>query len=389
MPIPRRTRIINSSRIIRELWIHNVLSKAELAKNLNMNKSSVSNIIEELITYSVVEEKVPILPGPKGGRTAMGLSLNKDWFYVLGFELRSDSYTVLAVDIQGNVLFSQTEQRELTRDNLAKDFIAIVKDLQEKLAFLNRPLLGIGVGFSGIVDRDNQIIIRSVSLDIHDPLDFKKKVAGAFDFPVILENDASCGAWGEVVFQREKQLKNFIFLLIEFWKRSPSDKETSHPTIGIGFGFGGRIYHGSKWAAGEFKSVLNRKQGSSRQIEIELPHGTKHITEDNSSLRLYIRDLCTNIAFLVNTLDIGNIFIGGDTEPFQSYIITLLEEELRLNSLTNSVPDCHIQFSSLGYHAVAYGAAALSLDQIFMNLEPLDSANEAHLRPLYFMEDGS
>ena len=109
MDSPRRTRLINSSRIIHRLWIEDELSRAELALRLGLNRSSVSNIVVDLMQRGIVRENATIDPGPKGGRRAIGITLNKEYFHVIGIEIRSDSYTALSVDLEGNVLFSETQ----------------------------------------------------------------------------------------------------------------------------------------------------------------------------------------------------------------------------------------------------------------------------------------
>lgn len=382
MSMPRRTRIITSSRVIRQLWIDEDLSRAELAKLLDLNKSSMSNIVQDLIDQKIVIETDEKEPGPKGGRKATGLKLNKDNFFALGFELRSDSYTVLAVDLGGSVLFSETVALGFTANTFTEDVCNLIKQTIKALAWLNRPLIGVGIGFSGVVDSDNQLILRSVSLGFDHPFDFAKHISSKFPFPVILENDANAGAWGEVVFQRKRKLKNFLFVLIEFWKYYSDVDGTPQPTIGIGLGFDGKIYRGSHFTAGEFKSVFNQDAKNSHQVVIE--DGVR-ITENEEHLQSYIREVSRNIAFLVNTLDIGNIFIGGDVETFESFMPDMLKTALRENSLEGRDSSCQIQFSSLGYHAVSYGAAALVLDRVFMNLESLDDSSDNGAYPLFYL----
>jgi predicted NBD/HSP70 family sugar kinase len=387
MSLPRRTRIINSSRVIRQLWIEEKLSRAELAKRLALNKSSMSSIVNNLIEQQVLLECEEMQVGPKGGRKATGLQLNKDHFFVLGIEIRSDSYTALAVDLEGSILFSETVPKGFTASSFSADITALINDLVGKLLWLTRPLLGVGIGFSGIVESDNQIITRSVSLDFTQPFDFGKEVASQFDFPVILENDANCGAWGEVVFQRKRRLKNFLFVLIEFWKCYSDVDGSAQPTIGIGFGFEGKIYRGNHSMAGEFKSVFNRDAQDNHQIALKKQTDSNYqLADDLEALQAYIKELCSNIAFLVNTLDIGNVFIGGDIGKFRSFMPEILQRELSLNSLEGTGNACQIQFSSLGYQAVSFGAAALVLDKVLMNLEPLGDVSLTQHFPLFFVE---
>lgn len=169
------------------------------------------------------------------------------------------------------MLFSQTKPKGFTAKTLKTEVCDLIESLCKDLEEMHRHLLGIGIGFSGVIDAENQIIYRSVSLDFQEPFDFQKEIASHFfSFPVILENDANCGAWGEVVFQRkQKKLKNFLFVLIEFWKRYEVQAASAQPTIGLGFGFDGKkIYRGSSSQAGEFKSVCNRDSTSLQQVQI-------------------------------------------------------------------------------------------------------------------------
>lgn len=367
MTHPRRTRLINSSRVIYRLWLEDQLSRADLASRLGLNKSSISNIVNGLLERGIVQENTMLDSSPKGGRRAIGLTLNKEYFMVIGMEIRSDSYTAIAIDLDGDVLFSETEPKGFTACSFDEEISALIESLCRRLASLRRHLLGVGIGFSGIIDGESQIINRSVSLGFRQPFDFKTEVASRFPFPVFLENDANCGAWGEMVFQKKRELKNFLFILIEFWKQYEALSDQPQPTIGLGFGLNGKIYHGSSGQAGEFKSIFNRDAFSSKQVA--LPAGTS-VMQSETALRDYIQEICENIAFLINTLDIEQVFIGGNIEPFKSFMPQMLRMAIEGNSLEHSAAHCQIQFSSLGYQAVSFGAAALIIDRVLMHIEP-------------------
>jgi predicted NBD/HSP70 family sugar kinase len=379
---PKRTRLINSSRVIRQLWLKDQLSRADLARLLELSKSSLSSIVTDLIEQGIVLESDIIEPGPRGGRRAIGLTLNRNHFHLLGIEIRSDSYTLLSVDLDGSILFSETVDTGFTAATFGQDICTLIDETCRKLEGLNRPLLGIGIGISGIIDTERQLILRSVSLDFHKPFDFRKEVASKYPFPIILENDANCGAWGEVVFQRRREMQNFLFVLIEFWKGYKVKQGFPKPTIGIGFGFDGKIYRGSRNRAGEFKSAFNRDEHSFHQVVLDT---TIRVNDECPALRSYIAEICDNLAFLINTLDIGNVFIGGDIEAFRSFMPEMLRASLRRNSLEDREVECLIQFSSLGYHAVSFGAAALVLDKVLMDLEPLNGKTTESVYPLFHL----
>ncbi len=382
MDSPRRTRLINSSRIIHRLWIEDELSRAELALRLGLNRSSVSNIVVDLMQRGIVRENETIDPGPKGGRRAIGITLNKEYFHVIGIEIRSDSYTALSVDLEGNVLFSETQPKGFTAKTFKEEMLSFIESLTQRLEYMGRDLLGVGIGFSGIVDAEKQVIIRSVSLDFQEPFDFSTEIASAFPFPVFLENDANCGAWGEVIFQRKRKLRNFLFVLIEFWKAYDVQTGLARPTVGLGFGFDGKIHRGSNNQAGEFKSVLNRDRYSSEQVVVDR---TISVTENREALLAYLGEVCENLAFLINTLDIAHVFIGGNVETIEDIMPDMLRSALRANSLDHRDERTQIQFSSLGYQAVSFGAAALVLDNVLMNLEPLSDHGTQKVLPLFHL----
>jgi predicted NBD/HSP70 family sugar kinase len=382
MDSPRRTRLINSSRIIHRLGIEDELSRAELALRLGLNRSSVSNIVVDLMQRGIVRENETIDPGPKGGRRAIGITLNKEYFHVIGIEIRSDSYTALSVDLEGNVLFSETQPKGFTAKTFKEEMLSFIESLTQRLEYMGRDLLGVGIGFSGIVDAEKQVIIRSVSLDFQEPFDFSTEIASAFPFPVFLENDANCGAWGEVIFQRKRKLRNFLFVLIEFWKAYDVQTGLARPTVGLGFGFDGKIHRGSNNQAGEFKSVLNRDRYSSEQVVVDR---TISVTENREALLAYLGEVCENLAFLINTLDIAHVFIGGNVETIEDIMPDMLRSALRANSLDHRDERTQIQFSSLGYQAVSFGAAALVLDNVLMNLEPLSDHGTQKVLPLFHL----
>jgi hypothetical protein len=63
----------------------------------------------------------------------------------------------------------------------------------------------------------------------------------------------------------------------------------------------------------------------------------------------------------------------------------MLRSALKANSLDHSDEGIQIQFSSLGYQAVSYGAAALVLDKVLMNLEPLSEYAPQKDLPLFHL----
>ena len=128
--------------------------------------------------------------------------------------------------------------------------------VREELRRSEVPLLGIGVGVSGVVHPENGLIRYSIPLQLEDPFDFRGQIAQGYDLPLFLENDANACAWGELAFHRSKRLRDFLFVLAEF--RDVRDRSRYHEKTAVGMGIviGGRVHYGHSYSAGEFRSVF-------------------------------------------------------------------------------------------------------------------------------------
>ena len=368
----KRTRKINTSRVLRSIWLNKGISRIEIANSLDLDKSTISNIVSELIKIGAISEIAEGQSGPQGGRKPIFLTINKDFGCVIGFELRPDSYTAVAVNLEGDEVFSKSELISLSGDNLVPRFFDLVDRTKEEMRRTGIPLLGIGVGISGIVNPDTGVIKYSVPLKIPGSFDFIRKISDKLEVPIFIDNDANCCSWGELTFHRSQGLKNFLFALIEFRKHERIDPPCSEIAVGMGFVINAKVHYGENFSAGEFKSIL-WQEGNSGQFSLT----DEEVHRVESDKELFIRfaeELSGHIALFVNSLDLNIIFLGGDIEKHNSDFYQILQEEIQKNWSYPQQIDCSIRFSSLGDKAVAYGAAGMFLDRLFTDREILKGA---------------
>jgi predicted NBD/HSP70 family sugar kinase len=228
------------------------------------------------------------------------------------------------------------------------------------------PLLGIGVGLSGVVNPQRALIRYSIPLRIEEPWDFQETVANGYDLPVFIENDANACAWGELAFQRSKRLRDFVFVLSEF--RDVNGPRRPHERIGVGMGLaiGGRVHHGRAYSAGEFRSVLCTPENTGQFSLSE--EDSLRVVDDPQVFARFLRELARNVAMLVNTLNLEHVFLGGDIERFRERVAPVMSEEIQRNWPYADQVQCRVAFSSMGEKAVAYGAAGLVLQRLFGDL---------------------
>ncbi len=362
-----RTKIINTTRVMRQIWTNKTISRVNIARSLNLNKSTVSNIITSLLEEGVVIEDSIGESTVMGGRKPINLKLNSNFGLVIGIEMRPESYTAIGVDLTGEILFMKTETLQISATNFSKNFIEILKRIESECNNVDRPLLGIGVGISAPVDPYSQKIRYSIPLTMSDSFDFYEEISKNFPIPVMPENDANCCAWGEMTFHRQKELKNFVFALLEFRDIKDESRICERTAFGIGIVINGRVFHGMNFTAGEFRSVFTTSDYKG-QFAITDEEMLK-LEEDPKILEKFIRELSKNLAVLANTFNLSEIFLGGDIIRYQQLTSEILKEELDINWAYPDEPTCKIQFSTMNDKSVAYGAAGMLLDRIFMDEE--------------------
>ncbi|MBN1647806.1 MAG: ROK family transcriptional regulator [Spirochaetales bacterium] len=361
----KKTKTMNTSLVIRELWRNRKVSRIEIARTLGLNKSTITHIVNDLLERRLVSQVSEGEASPQGGRKPVYLSLDKDFGAVLGIEIRPESYTAVSVDLHGNVRFFRTESREVNADNLTVSLLDIIRKLMDEQKESGVPLLGIGIGMSGVINPLNGCIVYSIPLGVLSEYDFQAQVASDIDLPLMIENDANCCCWGELAFHRTRELQNFLFVLVEFRNIEGPGRGFDKIAVGLGVVINGKVHYGKNFSAGEFRSVF-RNEKSEGQFGLNTGEAFS-IERDPKVLEKFVGELSRNIALLVNSFNLSQVFLGGDIERYQVLVQKTLSEEIQRNWPYPNKVECEINFSSLGDRSVAYGAAGMILDRLFEN----------------------
>ena len=362
---------------MREIWMRRELSRSQIAKNLGLDKSTISNNINELLELGIIIETSEGAAGPQGGRKPIILKMNKGYGCVLGLELRPDNYTAVAVDLDGEILYSRFEKMKIKKENLNKDLIKIVKALSEELNKKGLKLLGVGLGISGVVNSIEGKLKYSIPFEIRDEYNICGEVAAEIDVPVFIDNDANACVWGELAFHRREDLRDCIFILLEYRDlKNDGDDEPAKDSVSVGVGVGlvinGNVHYGHDYSAGEFRSIL-RKDDSPGQFSLSCEE-QERINEDPVVRKKFLKELCANTSLLVNTFNLTHIILGGEFERFGREVVDVLEDEIKKNWPYRYEYEQvkHIWFSSFGDKAVAYGAGGMVLNKLFCDLEIIE-----------------
>lgn len=361
----KRDKKGNVTRILNALWVHRGISRVDISRMVDLDKSTVTKIVNELVEQGLIRVVAEGASGPQGGRKPVLLTVEGNYGCVIGLEIQPESCHVCVVNLDGEVIHKDRLVLELTSPNaLAKAATEIIHNLAETMGSRGWRVLGAGVGLPGIVNPFLSVIQESLSFRVNDPFPFKTLVSDNVDFPVIIENDAKCCAWGKLTLHREKKIKDFITVLIELGESTQAKRISDHDlSVGFGLVIDGKVHYGKNYSSGEFKS-LNWKVGNNNQFSFSPDEVTRLIDDDELKQR-FVRELGDHVALITNMFNMTHIFIGGQIAPFRDQLREYMPRALRFNWSYRDAPECEVAFMEMEDYVVAFGAAGMVLNCMF------------------------
>lgn len=227
-------RDINRQIILNYVREESPVSRADIAKVTELQRSTVSLIVDELLHADLIEE---FEGESSGGRPPQLLSLKTTKAVAIGVDLGKKVTIVGTSDLSGRLL----EKQEFPTD---PDFNQTIRRIIESIRYFvaknNGSIEGIGISLPGLVESWKGEVVNIPHLDWHYPK-IAKTIEEATDIPVIVENDTNAAALAELWLGRPEisNVRNFIVVLI-------------HSGIGTGIVFDGQLYRGKGGVAGEF-----------------------------------------------------------------------------------------------------------------------------------------
>lgn len=354
---------VNTSAVMKQIWLSGRSSRAELARTTNLHAATISRIVNRLVDIGLVELGEEQNASARGGRRATDVVINQEFGLILGLEIQTNAYHAVGTTVSGELLFRKSGELPPEENDIMASFRAVMAEVQGDIDAQSAPLLGVALGLSGLVDPYSGVILSSNPLNIPEPVEFRREAEAFLDVPLLLENDANCGCWGELASAGSNRPENMLYVLGEFREPRAARREGYTIAIGMGFVLDGHVRHGTHYSAGEFQSILwnegNNSQFSLRDREILQSPFDADIRER------VIRELGKHVGLAVNLLDLTSVVVGGDIVRDRDTIHSIFKEEIQRNWSYPNTVDCRIHFSEMGEYAVAYGAAAVFVEHLF------------------------
>ena len=236
---PNTIRDINKQIVLNYVRDRAPISRAEIARQTALQRSTVSSIVDNLIEAGLIEDTGT--GDSTGGRKPSLLRLKTGAPVAIGVDVTPQKTTIAIADLAGKVLeqeiFPTSPEMEFMTDQILEKIVKLAAKFPESK-------FGVGISVPGIADQKLGKVLYIPYFNWRD-WDIAAQISEKTGFPATIENDANAIALAELWFGDEtiRKTRNFITVLVG-------------EGIGTGVIFDGQIYRGEKGAAGEFGHMI-------------------------------------------------------------------------------------------------------------------------------------
>ncbi len=363
------------------------VSRATIARMVQLSPSTITNAVAELIADGVVRE---VGAGDSsGGRKPILLDVNWGARHVLAVSAEADRISAAWVNLQLQSDLRLDLALERREDCLAVAQEAVARLLRERSP---RTAVGIGVAAPGLLDRGKGAIVNAASYGWRD-IPLAAALEDTFGLPAWIENDVNAAALGEGCAGAGRGLGDFAYVLVD-------------NAVGAGLVVDGRLALGAMGNAGEFGHMTIDWNGEEcacggrgclersvcwpvvrRRLEEEgldaareepvpydrraLLHRLSSSRRENRALRTTAAMLGAGIASLINLTDPRAVILEGVFSRAPAFIDWVQAEVARrMRGLQRDVPP--ILPGELGDAATLAGAAVMAFERSGLSARAVD-----------------
>ncbi|MDP8297064.1 MAG: ROK family protein [Candidatus Orphnella occulta] len=375
------------------------VTRTEISKVTKLNIVTVSNYVNNYIDKNLIIERG--FDVSTGGRKPTLVELNAKMGNVIGIDVGPVNMVAVITDLTNTVVGKTKRPRPNgPMSEVITSSIEMVYEIMEKTKVDKTKIKGVGLGVSGVID--------SIAGTIRDTDPTRGRTTGSyssvkslvqkeFNIPTFVGNDATVAAFGEKRLGLEQEIDDMLYV---------------YSDVGCGIIIKGEIYCGAGGSAGEMqltadnpdlplqdkdpsylrpwgvdlgitkeaRKILSKEKTDSKimdlagddldnitpDIIIEAAKGKDKIATEiieNAGANLGIR-----IAYLVNLFNPEVVVIGGGIEQAGELLLGPVRKSVRSLAFEEPANTVKIVPSRLGDSAVALGAAALVLREIFAQI---------------------
>lgn len=373
----------------------NGISRVELARELNITRSAITSIINDLISDGYVIEVEGKYPA---GRKPIVLEINANRGSVAGIDIGATHITILLANFTAHVIGEIEAQINISAGphevlNKADELLRmLLKDHGMEM----QNLAAIGLGVPGPVVAGAGMVSEPPIMPGWDKFPINDYVKSMWNVPVTVNNDAELGAIGEWAYGAGRGERNLAYIKVG-------------RGIGAGLIMDGMIYRGSNGSAGEIGHVTINENGplcscgnngcleamaggnavakkaielvnKGRRTELAQIQPVNSISSgdvisaackgDLVAQQIFVdagHHLGTAIAALVNLFNPDIVIIGGNVARIGDLLLDPIRQTVQARSLKMASAKLRISTALLGKRSSGMGAVVQALSLVFHN----------------------
>ena len=376
------SREINRRIVLNLVRDHQPLSRADLARHMDIGRGVVTSIVQELIGEGTIYEG-DVSEAARGRRPTMLYVRTQDR-YVVAVDIRFSRTFIMLSDFAGSQIAIDSFETIFQPEALVTELGQRIRRIVAGHASESR-CEGLGVVVPGMVDRATGRILLAPQLGWRD-VDIRERLSKAVGMPVSIENAPMACAQAQMWLGHRTNSNNFVYVTV-------SDG------VGAGIVLNGSLIRGESNSAGEFghipidpdgpqclcgsrgcweaytsnQATLSRylgreltplwggavQQPSSLTIEDLIARARRGDARAASAIEATGHYLGIGIATILNALNPSQVFVGGEITEAWDLIESAIRAGIQARALTRASKETPVIPEQIGGYPRLRGATAL------------------------------
>ena len=402
----RLVRTHNLRAVLNHFLRATVISRAQLAERTALSSTTITNLIDDLLSQGIVVEVAHQQDQADGdrriGRPRTGLRLNPNARYAIGVHIGIGILRAAVVNLRAEIIHNIITDFDpaLPAPRVLNQISRLVETTVVESRVDRGRILGVGIGASGLVDYDAGVNVLAPNLGWRD-VPLRSWMQSRLELPVTVDNNVRAMALGEAMFGAGRDVNVLAFV---------------YGRIGVGAGFviNGHPFRGSGAGAGEIGHTVMLPDGGepckcgnhgcletlisepvllreADKLARSKPEGTlAHSLRQRNGRRpieqvfaaaragdadaltlieVRARYLGIALANLVNVLNPELILLGGMFAQGSEFFLPTAERVMRAHAFAGLGDRVRLQPTQFGWRAGVIGASALALSAFFYHAE--------------------
>jgi predicted NBD/HSP70 family sugar kinase len=371
---PDEIRRHNRTALLRRLHVDGPSTRASLAAELGLNRSTIKALVDGLAEAGVVAERVPALRSG-AGRPSLLVLPQPNAAVVIAIDVRVEHVAMGFVGLGGEILGRDSWNLHRTRDP-GEVITHIVESARLMADDLDATAVGVGVSVPGVVRRADGHVHEAPNLHWTD-VALGKRLEAVLKLPVQVGNDAELGALAEHVRGAAQSSSDMVYISADVGVGGGVIL-SGQPLRGTG-GYVGELGHmvvnptGRRcycgcdgcWETEVGEPALCRALG----LPDDAPRGavvaTLRALDDPAALSEFAGWLALGLANIVNVLGPELVVLGDLYTALPASVVDSVSSAVQVRSLVSrAVGGTQVVTSPLGRDAKLIGAAELAFEPV-------------------------